>query len=60
MSPLCDPLVKAESGHEYRLRLKPQGVRWVWGTKQDLFEGREFLRTDELPNVTPIELESDD
>ena len=60
MSPLCDPLRATKVGHQYRLRLKPQEAWWSDQTKEELFREHNVLRTDEPPQVTPVQLASDD
>lgn len=60
MSPLCDPLMFVNSGHEYRLRLKKQKLRWASGTVDDLFGDKDELEVEAIDGLEWVELECDE
>lgn len=60
VSPLSDPVSQLKAGHEYRIRLKPQEVWWIRKTEEELFDGRDHIPIDDLPNVPLVRLESAD
>lgn len=60
ISPLCDPVMVLKSGHEYRIRLKPQEVWWIAKTTEELFGDKNYILVNDLPDVPFVHLESAD
>jgi len=60
VSPLSDPVRQLESGHAYRITLKPQTVWCFAGSKEELFGGRNHVPIKDLPDGMLLTLESAD
>lgn len=60
VNPLCDPVRDLKSGHEYRVRLKPQTVRAWCMSIRDLLGDKKHREREEAPKPSMITLASED
>ena len=58
ITPMSDPVRQLETGHEYRITLKPRTVWSFAGSKKDLFNGKSTVDFDDLSEGALIKLES--
>ena len=58
ITPMSDPVRQLETGHEYRITLKPRTVWSFAGSKKDLFNGESSIDVEDLPEGALTRLES--
>jgi len=63
MNPLCDPLIYAvrRNDHTFRLKAKPQKLKWTRKTKNELFaDGKDEVPQEDYKTWDELEVASED